>query len=228
MIKIYIDPGHGGNDPGAVANGLQEKNIVLDLGLRIRDILAHEYEGIAVKMSRSKDATLSLKARTDDANSWGADYFLSIHINAGGGEGFETFIFPKAGGETKAAQKAIHSAIMKRIGGKDRGMKEANYHVLRESNMKAILTENLFIDSAKDAARLKDAYFLESLARGHVEGLESALGLKRRQEPKETAQKTKDGPIYRVQVGAFREPENAQKLAAELQAKGYAIHIVKD
>lgn len=224
MIKIYIDPGHGGNDPGAVGNGLQEKNITLDLALRIRDILAHEYEGVAVKLSRSTDKTLSLAARTDEANSWGADYFLSIHVNAGGGEGFETYIHDKAGAETAAAQQAIHKAIMKRIGGKDRGAKKANYHVLRESNMRAILTENLFIDSAADAARLKNAALMENIARGHVEGLEAALKLMRRQEPSAAP----NGQLYRVQVGAFKEKENAQKLAAELQAKGYPTNIVKD
>ena len=59
MLKIFIDPGHGGSDPGAAANGLQEKNITLKIATRIRDILALEYEGLAVKLSRSHRFRLS-------------------------------------------------------------------------------------------------------------------------------------------------------------------------
>ena len=92
MTKIFIDPGHGGTDPGAVGNGLQEKNLTLSIATQIRDMLVSEYENVEVRMSRTGDTTLSLTERTNMANSWGADYFLSVHINAGGGTGFESFI----------------------------------------------------------------------------------------------------------------------------------------
>jgi len=84
MICMFIDPGHGGSDPGAVANGLQEKNLTLDIALRLRDTLLGEYTGVEVRLSRETDTTVSLKQRVQMANSWGTDYFLSIHINAGG------------------------------------------------------------------------------------------------------------------------------------------------
>ena len=132
MIKIFLDPGHGGTDPGAVANGLKEKDITLTLAKKIRDILAAEFEDVAVKMSRTGDTFPSLQARTDAANSWGANYFLSIHVNAGGGDGFESFVYPFSSSKTKDAQKDVHSEIMKQIAGTDdRGMKEKNFHVLR-------------------------------------------------------------------------------------------------
>ena len=115
MLKIYIDPGHGGSDPGAAANGLQEKNITLKIATRIRDILALEYEGLAVKLSQSTDSTVSLKARTDEANNWGANYFLSVHVNSGGGEGFESFIFTNTDSRTQEIQRIMHDAILESL-----------------------------------------------------------------------------------------------------------------
>ena len=230
IFKLYLDPGHGGKDPGAVANGLMEKHIVLKLAKRIRDILANEYEGVAVKMSRSDDSFPSLSSRTNEANSWGANLFLSLHINAGGGTGFESFIYTNAGARTSQAQVAIHDEIRKQIrdqGVTDSGRKEKNYHVLRETNMSSVLTDNLFIDTKADAARLKQETFLEALARGHVNGLEKAFNLKQKEIQAEKS-KTSTGGLYRVQVGAFSEKTNAENLARELEGKGYSTHIVQE
>lgn len=103
MVKIFIDPGHGGTDPGASANGLQEKQLTLQIALALRNILLNEYQNVTVQLSRTSDQTVSLTQRTNAANSWGADYFLSIHINAGGGTGFEDYIYPGVG-----AQNNLH------------------------------------------------------------------------------------------------------------------------
>lgn len=70
MVKIFIDPGHGGADPGAVANGLKEKDICLMIGILLRDFLNKEYVGHRIKLSRETDISLTLKERTDLANSW--------------------------------------------------------------------------------------------------------------------------------------------------------------
>ena len=95
MVKIFIDPGHGGSDPGAVGFGLQEKNLTLDIANRVRDILMSEYENVCIKMSRTSDVFVSLSSRTNAANKWGADFYLSIHINSGGGTGFETYRYSR-------------------------------------------------------------------------------------------------------------------------------------
>ena len=229
MIKLFIDPGHGGADPGAVGNGLQEKDLTLKIATRIRDLLAFEFEGVAVKLSRSSDSTVSLKQRTDEANDWGADYFLSVHINSGGGEGFESYIFLNTDSKTQETQRVIHDSILEAIQVRDRGAKTNNFHVLRESKMAAVLTEILFIDNKADSDRLKSEEFLESAARGHVNGLERAFKLKRVQtQPKapNEQQETISGALYRVQVGAFKEKANADKLGQELKEKGYSAHIV--
>ncbi|QUG41573.1 N-acetylmuramoyl-L-alanine amidase [Psychrobacillus sp. INOP01] len=177
MVKVFIDPGHGGTDSGAVGNGLQEKNLTLQISTRIRDILLAEYNNVSVLMSRTGDTFPSLAARTNQANSWGADFFLSVHINAGGGTGYEDFIYPGSGAPTTTYQSNIHSEILKLVNFTDRGKKQQNFHVLRESNMPALLTENGFIDNATDAAKLKTASFIESLARGHVNGIVKCFNL---------------------------------------------------
>lgn len=222
-IKIMIDPGHGGHDPGAVANGLREKDFTLDIAQRIRRILETEYTGVEVRMTRESDTYLELSDRARMANAWGADFFLSIHINAGGGTGWESFRYSAASSRTVAYQNVIHPEVIRAAGVTDRGKKMANFAVLRETKMPALLTENMFIDNVQDAARLKNSAFLEKLARGHVAGLEKALGLKKKTK---TTQTQPDGKLYRVQVGAFADRKNAEKLAEELKRKGYQAIIV--
>lgn len=180
-MKLVIDPGHGGKDPGAIGNGLQEKNIVLDISLRIRRILVKEYEGVEVRLTRETDVYLDHAARVKIANDWGANYYLSVHVNAGGGTGFESFVHSSQTAASVATQNVIHTEIMRSMPSiTDRGKKNRNFAVLREAKMPAILTEVLFIDNPIDAAKLKDSAFLEAVARGHVSGLEKAFGLKKK------------------------------------------------
>lgn len=223
MVKIFIDPGHGGTDPGASGNGLVEKHLTLAIALRIQALLAN-YENAQVKLSRGDDRTLSLKQRTDMANVWGADYLLSIHINAGGGEGYEDFIYTSASTKSVAYQNVMHDEIIKQIGLKDRGKKRGNLHMIRESKMPAILTESGFIDNNGDAAKLKQSAFIDKIALGHVNGLIKIFGLNQKvsvPKPQPT------GKLYRVQVGAFANKTNAEKLAAELKSKGYPTIVVE-
>ena len=148
MVKIFIDPGHGGNDPGAVGNGLKEKDLTLKIAKYMRDYLLANYTGVSVRMSRETDKTVSLSARTNDANKWGANAYISIHVNAGGGTGFESYVYPNVGKSTRDLQNAVHGEVMKAFSGfRDRGKKQANFHVLRETKMSAVLTENCFIDT---------------------------------------------------------------------------------
>jgi N-acetylmuramoyl-L-alanine amidase len=228
-MKFVIDWGHGGSDPGAVGNGLREKDLTMKIGKMIGDMLL-DYEGVEVIYTRTSDCYLSLEERAEIANKAGADFFLSVHINAGGGTGFESYIYNgKVSAATVAYQNVIHQEIMKAIGNvRDRGKKRANYAVLRLTNMPAILTENLFIDNANDAAKLKSEQFLLQVAHGHVQGIVKAFGLKKKAKPTSTQsnQKVSDKKLYRVQVGAFADRENAERLAEELKKKGYPAIIV--
>ncbi|HEX5596091.1 MAG TPA: N-acetylmuramoyl-L-alanine amidase [Micromonosporaceae bacterium] len=180
LRKVYLDPGHGGSDPGAIGNGLQEKNLTLAIALQTRDFLLANWS-VDVRMSRTTDVRRELSERTNDANAWGANLFVSIHINAGGGTGFESYRYPTSDSATINLHSAVHSRVLSRMRSvasvTDRGQKTANYHVLRETRMPAVLTENLFIDRVEDANLLKRADFITATARGHAEGIAAYLGL---------------------------------------------------
>lgn len=172
---LVLDPGHGGRDPGSSFGGLKEKDLTLKIAKGIRDKLKG-YK-IKVMMTRETDRYMSLRDRTDFANRINADLLLSIHINAGGGTGFESFIYNgRVGSKTVHFQKAIHSAIVRTVNKKDRGMKRANFHMLRESKMAAVLTESLFIDG--DNGALKKDSVINKIIDGHVKGILSYLGIK--------------------------------------------------
>jgi N-acetylmuramoyl-L-alanine amidase len=232
MVKIVIDPGHEGVgnalDPGAVANGLKEADLTLKIAKHIYDMLS-EYEGVQVRLTRTGNQRLTLSQRAKMANEWGADFFISIHINAGGGTGFESYVYNgNVSAATVAYQNVIHGEIMKAIGNvRDRGKKRANYAVLRETKMPALLTENLFIDNRDDASKLGSEQFLLQVAYGHVQGIVKAFGLKKKTKPtpSQPQQKVSDGKLYRVQVGAFADRKNAERLAEELRKKGYPVYI---
>lgn len=218
MVKIFIDPGHGGSDPGSMGNGLQEKNLTIQIATTLRDILLNEYEGVSILLSRTSDQTVSLNERTNAANNWGADYYLSIHINAGGGTGFESYIYPGVGSPTTTYQDIIHDEIVMVVDFANRGKKTANFHVLRETRMPAMLTENGFIDNTNDTSKLKSTSYLSTIARGHANGLARAFNLTR-----------KPTILYKVQIGAFRIKSNANNLASEAKSKGFdAIVLLSD
>lgn len=223
MVLIYLDGGHGGKDNGAAGNGIKEKDINLDICLRIEAGL-NAYEDVEVLQTRTTDIFLSLDARTKKANNANADVLLSIHCNSatsGAARGFESHIFPNSGAATSAFQNVLHSEILKALGTgiEDRGKKQSNFHMLRESKMKSILTENLFVSNAADAKLLDQEDFRQKIAQGHINGLEKFLGLKKSAQP--PPEKTPNGKMWIVQVGAFESQKNAESLAADLRKSGY-------
>ncbi len=217
-MKLYLDPGHGGQDPGAQGHGLDEKYLTLAIALKIRSILQNDYENIDVKMSRSSDTTKSLSQRTSEANAWGADFFLAIHINSGPSTalGYEDFIYSGLSNTSKTAQyqDIIHAEVMKMNQLKDRGQKQANFHVLRESNMPALLSENGFISNDHDAALMKQTSWIQKVAQGHANGIAKAFGLKRKPD------KPDPGALFKVIAGSFKSKENADERVDQLKSKG--------
>ncbi|SFD41329.1 N-acetylmuramoyl-L-alanine amidase [Lentibacillus persicus] len=220
-MKLYLDPGHGGSESGARGNGLLEKDIVLDIAQRIRTILNADYDDVEVKMSRSADITKSLSQRTTEANNWGADYYLSIHCNAfnGSARGYEDYIFSGLSDDSSTARyrDIMHEELIAINRLPDRGKKKANFHVLRETTMSALLTENGFIDNDADARLISDPSWRQRVAQGHVNGLARAFDLQQNQG---------NGTLYKIIAGSFRSRENAQRRAAELQSQGIESFIV--
>lgn len=191
MVKVFIDAGHGGSDVGAVANGLREKDLTLKIAKKIRNRL-NKYSGVSVKMSRTGDTYPSLSRRANMANAWGADLFVSVHINAGGGVGYEDYIHNTLSSSSRAGriQRSINREVIKATGWRNRGRKKANFVVLRQTKMPAILTENGFIDTKSDANKLKSNSFLNKIADGHAKGIAKHFGLKKKKGSSSSTKKT--------------------------------------
>ncbi|MEG2251325.1 MAG: N-acetylmuramoyl-L-alanine amidase, partial [Bacilli bacterium] len=173
--KVFIDPGHGGYDDGAAGNGLLEDELNLQISLKVQKKL--EAKGIQVKMSRTSDEYLSLGERTDMANKYGADVFVSNHINSFEKEsanGIETY-YHKDKSSHKPLSDNIQSNAIKETGAANRGVKNANFAVLRESTMTSSLVEAGFISNKAEASKLKTDEYQDKLANSIVDGIEKYL-----------------------------------------------------
>lgn len=176
-MKVCLDPGHGGYDPGAVGNGLKEKDLTLDICLRLKPLL--EANRISVILTRDgdfapkhleNDLNGELWDRVKIAEEFKANLFVSIHINAGGGTGTEVLI-QGTGGQAETAAGKVLPYLVKAGDWANRKVKTQNILVLRETSMPAILTENGFIDNVVDTAKLKDPNFRQLLAVAHAKGI---------------------------------------------------------
>lgn len=179
MSKIYIDPGHNasGSDTGAVGFGLKEQDITVQIGVILRDMLVKN--GQTVKMSREKitdniseSLSGSLSARYNGANSWNADLFVSIHCNAANSKayGCETYYYSGSANGEKLA-KSVQSHLPEETGRANRGVKTANFAVIKNTNMPAILVETAFIDNYDDNKFLASESGRESCAAAIYKGL---------------------------------------------------------
>src|SRR5699024_589439 len=232
MKSVMFDYGHGGSDSGAVGHGKYEKNIVLELGRMTKEEIEKRYQ-VKVHETRTNDVYRSLSYRSNLANQKNVDYFVSFHNNAfnGKAEGFETFIHTPLSNSSKTnkMRNEVHNEIMKFLkkhGIKDRGKKKANFHVVRETRMSAILIEFLFIDNARENKLLSDKKFLRDLAIATATGIAKAMGLKAKSQPKPNPKPSKpSGTIYRVQVGAFKKKANATALEKKVKAKGFDAFV---
>ena len=177
-LKVFIDPGHGGSDPGAVGAKSKEAKNVLKLALALEKKL--KAQGHEVKLSRRTDTYLTLTQRADLANAWGADVFMSLHDNSAVNKtatGFETFIFNgDVSADTIKLQQHVHKSIANGIGLRDRGMKRANFAVIRLTNMPAVLIEYGFISNLNDEKVI--AFEIEKQAQLTFEGINNYLGVK--------------------------------------------------
>lgn len=152
-LVVIIDPGHGGRDPGALGHGYAEKNIVLNIGLKMKAY--YDKTPIQAKMTRTGDTYPSLGDRVTFARQNKGDIFVSIHANSCcGANGQETFYYTAATNphvnESKALAIYVQNRMQEAWNLTNRGVKKGNLHVLRENTMPAVLAEIGFIDSAKD------------------------------------------------------------------------------
>ncbi len=228
---VLLDPGHGGVDPGAVYNGLLEKDLNLELALKT----ATSLKEVRVLLTREVDSFVSLADRVEISRKAKPDLFLSLHANAGGGKGFESFISSRLTNADKAfkMQQAIHSEMMQRLKKwdvVDRGLKKASFYVLRLNPYPAVLIESLFIDNAREAELWTKEDFINSLVEGVCSGIYQALGIdgsvsvgdKASEQVKGKVVSLEGKKLYTVQVGAFLHLENARQRLTEAQRAGFS------
>jgi N-acetylmuramoyl-L-alanine amidase len=188
MSIIVLDAGHGGHDSGAVGNQLKEKDLVLDLVLRVGEELS-KYE-CEVVYTRNDDTFVTIPDRVRIAREAKASCLISFHINAHTSmtaQGFESFIRNGSGIESHKLQQAIHFRLAEKwvkAGRNDRGIKKADFGVLR--NEPSILIEFGFISNYLDAELLVDESFVRGQVQAVVDGLVDYLKLKVKEPVKAT------------------------------------------
>ena len=209
MKKIYINPGHSDVDPGAV--GYETERV---LNVKVSDFmnrhLLENYE-VLTKVTEGKINSTAVVSR--EANVWGADLFVSIHFNAGGGDGYEALVH----NENRVALGKLFEKYVKAAGQNSRGVKlRPGLAVLRLTNMPAVLNEGAFVDHKADIADWNEDAELQKLGIAYAEAAAEYLGLER-----------KDKPLYRVQVGAYHNRSGAEAMKKRLEAAGFPSMITQ-
>lgn len=177
---IFIDPGHGAQDAGAIGNGLLEKNINLEVALKLQSRL-HQAGALTV-MSRTSDTFDSLQTRVSKGAQASADIFISIHANANdnsranGTEAYYDTTYAAAN-SIKLAQK-VQPRMVSALGTRDRGVKTAGFYVIKYSKMPSVLLETGFVTSPIDASILKSSAAKDRLASGIATGVSNYFDAK--------------------------------------------------
>ena len=237
VVKIALDAGHGMITAGkCTPDGEREwsfNNIVI---LAAQKALL-EYEG--VQILRLDDPTgrtdVPLRTRTDRANAWEADVLVSAHHNAlagvwGSHGGVETFVHPTGRRASYDLADVVQPLIAKAMGLRNRGVKQLNLHMVRESNMTAILTEGGFMDSTTDIGALRNTAKLQAQGRAIAEGLAQYYKLKRKvTAPKPTPPITpevpeKEAEYLNLPTWQKEETANIYKLARDKGVFSSAKH----
>lgn len=179
--KVYLDPGHGGSDPGAVSGGLKEKGLTLTTSLACRDYL--QANGVTVKMSRTKDQENSLNGSCAESNKWKPDCHVSIHYNAGGGDGAEVWhtIYKSASQGDELGTCILNQ--LKKLGQQSRGLKTKKnaqgtdyFGAIRMTNAPAVIVECGFIDNATDRKLFDTAAEQKKIGQAIAKGILKWLG----------------------------------------------------
>lgn len=216
--KIILDAGHGGEDPGAVYQGRNEKDDTLKLVMAVGKIL--EKSGIVVEYTRTTDIYQTPFEKAQIANQSGADYFISIHRNSSPQpnqySGVESLVYNMSGTKVEMAEN-INDELEK-IGFKNLGVKaRPGLVVLRRTKMPAVLVEAGFINTSSDNTLFDEKF--QEIAQAIADGI--IMTLNPEQPPEQER-------YYRVQAGAFRMRQNADNLLYELQEKGYPAFLLNE
>lgn len=216
MPKVFIDPGHGGSDPGACNGAHHEAVYALDIAKRLGTAL--ERKGVKVRYTRTDDTYVPIGARYDAANAWGADAFVSIHLNSAqpAASGVETLVYRGTG---RAAHLAalVQEQVIGATHSKNRGVKaRPDLGVLRGTDMPAILVETGFISNADECAKLATRDYRQAVAEAIARGICAWAGINY-----EAVQAAKEGNMYTIYKTIKDVPDWGRACVNDLIAKGY-------
>jgi N-acetylmuramoyl-L-alanine amidase len=237
MVKVALDGGHGINTPGKRTPSGEREWTFNDKVVRSAIKHLNTYQN--VEILRLDDPTgkldVPLKERTDKANKWKANIVVSVHHNASSGiwgnhTGTETYVHPKIPNETLEIANVIHKEVVQAYGLRDRGVKRADFHMLRETDMHAVLVEGGFMDSNIDIEKLRNDQVLENAGKAIAEGIAKHYKLKKKPVVKQVSRpiskpQPKENTFYRVVTGSFADRNNAEQRIAELKKKGFDSFI---
>ena len=235
MFKIALGAGHGIHTEGKRCLKALDPNETREWWLndRICDYVESylkDYQGYKLlRLDDSDDGeeNVALEDRVKAANDFGADFYLSVHhnagINGGAGGGIVAYVHPDASAASREWQSDLYAALIDRTGlrgNRSKPKDEGNYYVLKHTKMPAVLLELGFMDSKTDVPVILTDKYAQACARAIVEVVVKRGKLTKKAEPE-------SGALYKVQVGAFANKENAEKLQAELAGKGYQVYMVR-
>lgn len=228
MMQIMLDAGHGYQTPGKRSpDGMREYEFNRAVATEAKKLL-QQYEHVHVLYAHSDEQDVPLKTRTDLANRSNVDVYISIHANAfGHGDwtspsGIETYIYPTKPPIANELANKIQHQLIAATGLRNRGVKTANFHVLRETKMDAVLIECGFMTNQHDQKLLRSEASRKKIASAIVLAIAEQYQLIKKEANPSTAQ-----VFYKVQVGSFKERINAELLAAKLKNAGYDAYVFK-
>ena len=229
MFKIALTAGHDLGTPGKRCLKSLDPNETKEWTLN--DRIADKVEKLLAgytgwELIRTDDTTgkkdIGLASRTNAANNFKADFYLSIHhnagINGGAGGGIMAYVYTNASKESVEWQKAIYDALIEKTGlkgNRSNPLCKSNLHECRETNLPAVLLELGFMDSKTDVPVILTEYFADQCAAAIVEVLVARGKLE-----------NKPTKLYKVQCGVFAKKENADALVAKLKKDGYDAIVV--
>lgn len=221
--KVFLSAGHGGSNPGAVANGLIEADINLTILLANKEVL--ERHGVEVICSRLKDEEDDVYAEVREANASKCDIAVSHHCNAGGGDGSETFYYPGDPNGKRLAQ--LCEKHTKALGQNSRGVKSGNHlYFINQTNMTAVLTESFFLDNKTDKAIGDTIAEQKAFGVAYAKAILEYLGIPYKEESKEN-DKAPAGKHWKIQLGAYDYRSGAEIMLKAVHDAGFKDAYIK-
>ena len=223
-MKIFIDAGHGKDTYGKRApdDSMREFEFNSAVANYVKEYFK-VYPDADIMFSHSFTTDVPLQDRTNYANKEKAALFISIHANAYGDgwndvRGIETYIYTNKPPEAVQLASYVQNELIRETSQKNRGVKTANFHVLRETNMTAILIECGFMTNKEDLILLKSDAYRRKCALAIVNSIASYFKL--------IKVNNVNSPMYTVQVGAFKSRNNALLLVDKLKEMGIDSVII--